>query len=79
MTKPRKKVLITGSAGFIGSHLSKALAPFYNIVGFDIVYSVFQNVTQKDMVAQFFEKAACGFLMKKELHKVHQPYLKLQE
>ena len=56
MTKPRKKVLITGSAGFIGSHLSKALAPFYNIVGFDIVYSVFQNVTQKDMVAQFFEK-----------------------
>ncbi len=56
MKKTGKKVLITGAAGFIGSHLTKALTPFYDMVGFDIVYSVFQNVTQKDMVLDFFAK-----------------------
>lgn len=31
----KKKILITGGAGFIGSHLAEALAPEYNVVLFD--------------------------------------------
>lgn len=52
----RKKVLITGIEGFVGSHLKKALEPDYDVVGFDIANSVFQNITCKDQVMAFFDE-----------------------
>ncbi len=52
----RKKVVITGSEGFLGRHFRKALEPHYDIAGFDIALSVFHNITAKEEVFSFLEK-----------------------
>ena len=53
---PRKKILITGSQGFVGRNLRRVLEPDYDIAGFDISLSVFHNITAQEQVYAFFEK-----------------------
>jgi len=49
----RKKIVITGSQGFIGRHLCRTLEKDYHVVGFDLAQSVFHNITQKEEVFSF--------------------------
>ena len=45
-----KKILVTGSSGFIGSHVADALEQNgYNVILFDIIESKYKTNTQKDM------------------------------
>lgn len=52
---PRPKILITGSEGFIGRNIRKALDPHFDISRFDLSLSVFHNITQKEEVFSFIE------------------------
>ena len=61
-----KKVLVTGSSGFIGSHVADALEENgYQVILFDTVPSKYKTKTQKEFIGDILkpdhiEKAICN-------------------
>lgn len=51
-----KKVMITGSEGFIGKHLQEALKNKYEILKFDIKNSIFQDTRNRKYLKDFITK-----------------------
>ena len=56
MKKYKKKVLVTGSSGFLGSHLVDALKKNFNVNLFDIKPSRFKSKNDKEFVGSLLNK-----------------------
>ena len=52
----REKILITGSEGFVGRHLTTMLQKKYEIIKFDIKIDPFQDVRDYSYLFRFMKK-----------------------
>jgi nucleoside-diphosphate-sugar epimerase len=56
-----QRVLVTGSAGFIGSHLCKALAVDNDVVPYDIVTNMFDDIRRTEDIEAVID--TCDFVI----------------
>ena len=65
MNKTKKNVLVTGSAGFLGSHLSEKLSNMgHNVIGIDNMIGGYKDNIPKNIT---FHKIDCC-----DLHKIQK-------
>ena len=56
----KKKILVTGAAGFLGSHLSEQLSKFgHDVIGIDNMIGGYDDNVPKNI--EFFKGAICFF------------------
>ena len=59
--RKRQRVLVTGSAGFIGSHLCKALAVDNDVVPYDIKTNMFDDIRRTEDIEEIID--TCDFVI----------------